>query len=353
MDQIHITINDLICNDKLNETTQLLKFILNIKNKDIFIAKYYQYLTKRIMYKISNFNSDFTKYINIEKIILHFLKDTFGNKLCYKINKVIIDAESSFNNIIEFNKLTNNMFNKISIITTSFNNWDINQTEGIVTNKMINTLLHTQLGKYLHNFDNYYNIQYCNKRILNWFPHFGEISITYLNQELVMLPIQFMVVEMFNDVNQVDLVSIQNAIFFSNYTQKFRNDIIGSLITSGMFKLESGKNDTTIMLLLNSNTINNNFIEIFLNTSDYTSIWENNRRNELIHTRQEITSTVINHLLKINSKPISYNELFILVKKSITLFELDDLIFTKTIDNMIKQDYIIKLDNLTYEKIIY
>lgn len=364
MDQIHITINDLICNDKPNETIQLLKYVFNFKNKDIFIAKYYQYLTKRIMTKISNFNSEiahekehsinnFIKYINIEKIILQFLKKTFSNKLCYKINKVINDADLSFNDNLRFNNLTNNMFNKISVITTSFNNWDINQTEGIVTNKMINTLLHTQLGKYLHNFDNYYNLQYCNKRILNWFPHFGEVSITYLNQNLIMLPIQFMVVEMFNDVNQVDLDSVQNAIFFSNYTQKFRNDIIGSLITSGMFRLESGKNDTPIMLLLKSNIINNNFIEIFLNTTNYTSIWENNRHEELIHTRQEITSTVINHLLKINSKPLSHDELYSFVKKSIILFELDDLIFTKTIDNMIKQDYIKKLDNLSYEKIIY
>jgi len=382
MDQIHITINELICNDKPTETTQLLKFVLNIKNKDIFIAKYYQTLTKRIMTKFSEFNSEialgkehciknFTKYINIEKIVLHFLKNTFGTKLCYKINKVINDADISFYENIAFNKLTYNIFNKISVITTSFNNWDVNQTEGIVTSKMVDYIRETQLGNYLHNFKYYYNIKHNGKKILNWFPHFGEVSITYLNQELIMLPIQFMVVEMFNNVNSVDLDNVQNAIFFSNYSHKFRNDIIGSLISSGMFRLESiyglnsGKNDRTIMVLqscfaqldnrvlLNSNTINNNFIEIFLNTSDYKNIWENNRREEIVHTREEITSTVINHLLKINSKPLFYDELFTFVKKSIILFELDDLIFTKTIDNMIKQDYIRKLDNLSYEKIIY
>jgi hypothetical protein len=352
-DQIHITIDELICNEKQNDATRLLKFALNIKNKDIFIAKYYQYLTKRIMSKMSNINSEsainnFTKYINIEKIIFNFLKITVGNKICYKISKVINDTELSFNDNIEFNKLTNNMFNKISVITTSFNNWDINQTEGIVTNKITEKLLHTQLGKYLHSFDDYYKIKYCDKKILNWFPHFGEISITYLNQELIMLPIQFMVVEMFNDVNQIKIDSIQNAIFFANYTLKFRNDIIGSLIMSGMFK-----DDSNVMILLNTKIINNNFIEIFLNTSDYTSIWENNRNEELVHTREEITSTVINHVLKINSKPLFYDELFTLVKKSIILFELDDLIFTKTIERMINQDYIKKINNSSYEKIFY
>lgn len=363
MDQIHATINDLICNDKPTETIQLLKFVLNIKNKDIFIAKYYETLTKRIMSKFSEFNSgfpldkdhnikSFTKYINIEKNVSQFLKSTFGNKVCYKINKVINDTELSFNDNIEFNKLTNNIFNNISIITTSFNNWDVNQTEGIVTNKMIDTLLHTQLGYNLYNFNYYYNLKYAGKRILNWFPHFGEVSITYLNQQLIMLPIQFMVVELFTDVNQIKLDSIQNVIFLSNYTIKFRNDIIGSLITSGMFGLET-VDDNITMILLNSNTINNNFIEIFLNTSDYKNIWENNRQEELVHTREEITASVINHILKINSKPLFYDELFSFVKKSIILFEVDDLILTKTIDNMIKQDYIRKLDNEYYEKIIY
>jgi hypothetical protein len=378
IDQIHITINDLICDEKSNETIKLLKFVLNIKNKDIFIAKYYEFLTKRLMCAISKFNSEialgkqycvksFSNYINIEKIILNFFKIKFGDKICYKINKVISDTELSFNDNIGFNNLTNNMFNKLSVITTSFNNWDINQTEGIVTNKIIETLLQTQLGKYLHNFDHYYNTAYGGKRILNWFPHFGEVSITYLNQQLTMLPIQFMVVEMFNDVNQIDLHNIQNANFFSNYTQKFRNDIIGSLVTSGMFGLGSEKSEllelqtsshsshsnATVMVLLNSKTINNNLIEIFLNTSDYKSIWENNRIEELIHTREEITSTVINHVLKNKSNPLLYDELFTFVKKSIILFELDDLIFTKTIDYMIKQDYIRKLDNLSYEKRIY
>jgi hypothetical protein len=314
------------------------------------------------MTKFSEFNSEiafgkehsiknFTKYINIEKIVLYFLKNTFGAKLCYKINKVINDADLSFYENIGFNKLTNNIFNKISVITTSFNNWDVNQTEGIVTSKMVDYIRETQLGNYLHNFNYYYNIKYDGKKILNWFPHFGEVSITYLNQELIMLPIQFMVVEMFNDVNSVDLDNVQNAIFFSNYSHKFRNDIIGSLISSGMFRLESiiyglnsGKNDRTIMVLQSCFTqLDNNFIEIFLNTSDYKNIWENNRREEIVHTREEITSTVINHLLKINSKPLFYDELFTFVKKSIILFELDDLI---------KQDYIRKLDNLSYEKII-
>ena len=85
----------------------------------------------------------------------------------------------------------------------------------------------------------------------------------------------------------------------------------------------------------------------------YILVKRNNKPIPVEFYDRQITSTVINHLLKINSKPLFYDELFTFVKKSIILFELDDLIFTKTIDNMIKQDYIRKLDNEYYEKIIY
>ena len=362
MDQIHITINELILNNKIEETIKLLKFVINTKNKDIFIAKYYDFLTKRLMIKFStNMLSDkfpnlveesFGNYIYNEMYLCKFLINNFGDKLCYKINKVITDTDSSFFNNIEFNNISKNQFNNMSVITTSFNNWDINQTEGIVTNKIIDTIKETQLGNYLHNYNEYYYEKNSGKRIINWFPHFGEVSITYLNQQLIMLPIQFMVVEMFNTCNQIELHHIQNATFFLNYTQKFRNDIISSLVAAGMFKINSTSSSTE-MILLNSQTIKTNLIEVFLNTSDYKSIWENNKIEELIHTREEIISSVINHILKAQSKTLLYDELFAYVKKSITLFELDDLIFTKTIDYMIKQDYIRQLENSSYEKIIY
>jgi hypothetical protein len=40
--------------------------------------------------------------------------------------------------------------------------------------KMVESIINTQLGKHLINYNKYYDLRYCNKRILNWFPHFGE-----------------------------------------------------------------------------------------------------------------------------------------------------------------------------------
>jgi hypothetical protein len=357
LEQIHSTVNDLISENKSTEALKLLKFVSNVKDKDVFISKYYQFLIKRLMDTISKFeiksskndSSKFTSYIECEKHILEFLKLKFGDKLCYKINKVIIDTELSYDDNLNFDKLTAGTFdNKMTVITTSFSNWDVNQTEGIVTNKIVETIKQTQLGKHLRNYLHYYELRYSNKRIINWFPHFGEVSVTYLNQDLLMLPIQFMVVEMFNDSERVAITQIQSANFFSNYTEKFRSDIIGSLVAAGLFKIQG---DT--MVLMSSGIFKSNLIEVFFTSSDYSSIWDQQRREELCHTREEVTNAVINTVIKNNNNGLTFDELFNLVKSRIQVFELDQTVFIKSVEYMCKSDYIKCDESGKYMKLFY
>ena len=83
----------------------------------------------------------FTKYIGHEKLIYEFLRVKFGDKLCYKINKVITDTEQSFDDNINFIKLTTGTFdNKMTVITTSFSNWDVNQNEGLLDNNIVESI---------------------------------------------------------------------------------------------------------------------------------------------------------------------------------------------------------------------
>ena len=198
LEQIHGTINNLISENKPTEAIKLLKFVSNVKDKDIFIGKYYQFLIKRLMDTISKFEQDnkqtkpngFSDYVVCEKDILQFLRMKFGDKLCYKINKVITDTEMSWDDNLNFQKLTTGTFdNKMTVITTSYSNWDVNQTEGIVGNNIVETIKNTQLGKHLRNYQHYYELRYSNKRVINWFPHFGEVSITYAGSNFIMLPI--------------------------------------------------------------------------------------------------------------------------------------------------------------------
>jgi hypothetical protein len=355
LEHIHETINNLVCENKTSEVIKLLKFVSNVKDKDIFVTKYYQFLIKRLMSIISKFetnekpNSKFQDYIECEKNILQFLKMKFGDKLCYKINKVITDTEFSYDDNVNFVKLTAGTFdNKMTVMTTSYSNWDVNQTEGIVTNNIVESIKQTQLGKHLRNYQLYYELRYSNKRIINWFPHFGEVSITYANQDLSMLPIQFMVLEMFNDVDCLELGQVQKARFFSNYTEKFRSDIIGSLVAAGLFKI---KGDT--LCLLSTGTFKTNLIEVFLTNSDYGSVWEQQRKEEIVHTREEVTNSVINSILKDKNRAIGRDELFELVKSAIRVFELEANVFTRSIDYMCKQDYIKPDETGNYQKLFY
>ena len=193
-------------------------------------------------------------------------------------------------------------------------------------------------------YEKFYELRYENKRVINWFPHFGEVNISYLDCDIKMLPIQFMVLEMFNVKDSLNLDEVSNATFFTNYTTKFRNDIIGSLVSGGLLKVNHDQ-----LELMTTKNFKNNLIEIFFTHSDYAAVWEQNRNDELAHTRQEITNTNINHILKQHTR--SKQELYDLVKQSIKVFELDQATFDKSVDYMVSMDYIKFNDH--YVKILY
>lgn len=353
-ESIHHSINDLITQGKEKDVLKLLKFVSNVKEKDVFISKYNQYLIKRLMTNISDVSSscniknkaNFFEYLQIEKKILDYLKSKFGDKLVYKINKMILDTEFSYEDNFHFNKLIIKDFeNLMTVITTSYNNWDVNQNEGIITNSVVESIKDTVMGKHMKLYQKYYELRYENKRIINWFPHFGEVNISYLDSDIKMLPIQFMVLEMFNDKDKISLEVVSKAMFFTNYTSKFTNDIIGSLVSGGLLKIHNDQ----IELMANKN-IKNDLIEIFFTHSDYAAVWEQNRNNELMHTRQEISNSNINHILK--QTPKTKQELYDIVKQSVKVFELDQSTFDKSIEYMISMDYI-KLEDQNYVKIHY
>jgi hypothetical protein len=154
-----------------------------------------------------------------------------------------------------------------------------------------------------------------------------------------------MIVEMFNDIDQLPIQSIINSKILINYSEKFRTNIINSIIISELFIM---KDDNII--LSQSKTIKNNLIEIFLNTSDYPTIWEQLKKKELSYSRIEIINSVINHTLK--KSPKIKSDLFLLVKENIKLFQLEDILFNKSLLYLIEMDYIILNDKNEYEKII-
>jgi hypothetical protein len=250
-------------NDQKCDALTTINICNSLNNIDLFINSYYELLVKRLTNKLTLSNNEFENYINIEKEVITFLFTIKNTNLSYKLNKVINDTYNSYYENFEFNKLSNKLLkNEISVITISYNNWAINQNEGLLNHKIINELKDTQLGKYLKYYELYYVEKYNNHRIINWFPHFGEINITYLDQQLKMLPIQFIMVEMFTDIDKLPISKLINSNILINYSEKFKTDILNSIIYSGLFII-----DNQTVILSKSRSIKNDLIEIFLNTN--------------------------------------------------------------------------------------
>jgi hypothetical protein len=341
----------LIDNEKViiftKQISCLINLISGIKNKDVFINKYHENLVARLTYMLcKNFRQ--TKFFELENKNIELLKIKLGDKMIYKLVKVLNDTYNSCINNINFNKLIyDNFTNKMTVITTSYNNWNVNLNEGIINDAIIQNIENTILGKHMKNYSSFYKLNNENK-ILNWFPHFGEVNITYMNKEIIMLPLQFMVLEQFENTNKIQLKDILELSIFQNYHSKFVNDIIGSLITSNILQTKNEK-----YLILNNNNpdiIKNNLIEIFFTLSDYAIIFEQRKYDELILSRTEIICANINHIVKKN--PLSKIELFKKLCDDINVFELTEDNFLIALKYMIDHDYI-SYNNDIIAKLLY
>jgi len=331
--------NNIIKNDIDDQILiNILGFCSGIKDKDKLIDKYNRFLILRILNKPK---------IMIEKLYLSILNDKFGDKLLFKTNKIITDMENSVKDNSNFKELELKDFDKLNVLTTSYNNWDINQQEGllVVTHE---DSLGSNLYKHLQIYEDFYTKRYANKRKLYWYPHFGEITFDYLGKEIKMLPIQFLILEyVFANNNILTKDNLINAKFLSNYNLSFKQSLISSLVFGRILVIKE-----TISVYKTVLNISSDFINIFFSTTDYGNIWENKRQEELIMNRQDVISSQINHFLKKNS--LNKEDLFTMVCENIKVFDCKDSkeLFNKTIDYMIDKDYI-KYNDTMLEKLFY
>jgi hypothetical protein len=354
LNAIYNRINLLIINNDINEIYKLLSFVIKIKDKDIIINKYKEFLTKRLLFNYSKFYPHFPElidYITIEEKIFNSIKTKFHNKSIYKIGKMIDDIRNSIIHNIELKnyEIINDKFldniNNICIVNLSYEIWNINYSDYIIGNKILNDYKNTSniLIQYILKYNNIYSSEYDNKRFLNWYLHYGEVDITYLNQNLIMLPIQYMVLEMFTNQNEISLDIIYSSYFFENYPTQFKKDIINSLIRSKLFNIKNNN-----LILATNGIFVQNLVMLFTHESEFMS---NKKLEELALTHNDIVISNINHILKINS--LAYDELFDVIKNKIIVFNMDKKIFETAINYMIDKDYIILNKNNLYEKIYY
>jgi len=317
-----------------NETlANIIGFCNNIKEKDKFIDKYNRLLILRMVNKPN---------IEIEKIYLNILVNKFGEKILFKTKKIINDMFNSIEDNENFKELIFN--NKLNVISTSYNNWDINQQEGLISSDMIKS--NSEFTNYLYNYQKFYDKRYSNKRKLNWYPHFGEITFEYLGKDIKMLPVQFLILEHVFNKKEITKQELIDYDLLFNYNLQFKQSLISSLL-GGILIIDNDKikvNDT------DKDFISDNYIDIFFNTSNYKEIWENRRKEEFIMNRIDVIKSLINHHVK--KSPLNKDDLFEKVKTN-NVFEVTIELFEQSIKSMITNDYIKYNESTMIEKLFY
>lgn len=313
--------------------------IITTKNiKDTDIITYQQNLIIRLLSQ----NFDIMK----EKHILLELNKILNSKYTHKITKII-------NDVITSNNL-NNKSNEFNTLIVSYDVWDLNNQQTTIFNNSdiisSNTdyyifnnnfekkfeLDESTLTNYLNKFSHYYSEIHSNKKKILWFLHYGQINVTFNNHEIILLPIQLLVLELFENTNTINYNEIIEIYFFKTYSIDFIENIIKSLIIGGILK----KINNTITLITEISNIN--YIDIFNNINNFNMPF-NNIQIELAHNREDILKCQINHFVKKNNN-IHKNELYILLLNNITLFTINDELYNNVLEKMIKLDYI-KINN--------
>lgn len=349
------TINKTILTENINNLYDILYFCSSIKNKDIFIEKYNRMLINRLLHKPN---------IYIERKYYDVLYNIFGDKLLYKTNKILTDIEYTIEDKGNFIKLSDNIKKEnkpfqdligynyniatvMNVVTSSYNNWDINYSEGIIPDDFVKKYNNDYiLLNMMYVYTHYYKLRYENKRKLNWYPHFGEIVFDFNEIEFKMLPIQFILLEHIYKVTIISKNELINFQIFSGYNEHFKKSIVSSLLLGGIIILE----DDNIKINSNTSKIASNYIDLFFTSSGYIDIWNINREKELILSREEVLSSWINHFLKKES--LEKIELMSKIKKSMDLFVLSIDFLDNVIIDMINKKYI-KYNQKKLEKIIW
>lgn len=329
-------------NFNIDFVLKLLSLTIGIKEKDAFIISYHNNLLERLLSKNTN--------ISNEKICIFKLDGIFPNKLMKLINDIEY-TNNDLKNFYEISPLASK--HNFELITTSYGNWNINYNMGFVTATSIkyNNKYRSTFSQYINSYDNFYKLRYESKRKLMWLLHYGEVNITYLeNINIKLLPIQLLVLELFNDNDTLSFDEIISQEFFINYSNKFKNDLIESLIIGNII-IKNIDNIKIYQLNTNKN-ISNDLISIFFKNSNFIQEEKIFNYNNLILSQQNVLYCWINKLLKLKSE--NFNNLLLLIQEKVSLFTITQSLLKLSLDDMIKKDYITFDEKLhLYNKILY
>lgn len=387
---------DFTNNCIINQTNYDI-FYLIINNclnfKDELMALMESNLIKRLMYTQ---NSSVKQKVENEINFVNKYSVT-DSKLFFKYKNIISD----FNNTIE--KKINNVDLFQTII--SENTWNINTSFGNMTN--VDDLQYGIFSRKIRDINHEYLVKSDHNKYLVHYLHMGSIKITFHGDKkainISMLPAHMLILELFNEdatetigfdkwlqcekckkwrkVDEENFIEYKNDFscdklecfscnlpeeeiekeytkiynseilkkvgnLFQNYPKKFIVDIIESMIISGLIKK---KLDYYYLNTDYSETDYIDLIDIYNNISNYDFQIDSTIKNTIIHTKQDILTTIISHHLKHNEM-LEYSKLLGMSKNN--KFNLTPELFNQTLELMIQKDYIKKVEGNNYQKIL-
>jgi hypothetical protein len=360
---INIIISLLDSNlDNYEYTENIIKLGSKLKNKDIFINELKRYFILKLL---NTENNKIIITIDRFKKIYTSIESCFKPVLTKSIKKILFDFDVSYKINCNYSKVIKD---NVNFIVSSHDVWDININEGhiVCDDAMYKSLeKYRRIASHYMVFNTFYSRKYNDKRYLILYPHLGKLDMTFHsnNQEtrLIMLPIQGIVLDQFvesSDEYTIGDISINKMVLFDkiksivSYSDKFVRDVIDSLINDNIL---IDDDDNIIMNVNYEGLTEVNLIRTFYNISDIETKWEEKRKIELAHSRLDILSTVINSILKHtgNSSGAMFKDEIISSLETFDLFPITSKLVDKTLESMIKRDYIF-FDNKTgYEKIYY
>lgn len=334
-------INKNILNNEISKNEFIYKFLGERKNLDE-ILKYLEInLIKRIIYFNSAYNTELRNF----NMLTTYIKDSFNMQIIlndYAKSKTFIADEFY-------------QPNKLQVYITTPEIWSINIDSGYLNLKNL-CIKDNIFTEYIFSVDSGYKAHNINKYLL-FHSHIGKVDINfnsdYKKINIIMLPIQMIFFEMFENINSKDIDYCHKILesYLENYLDK-DNDIIdnvtNSFIRTNLILIKDN------FYVLNTKYNENDFInliEVYNDIANTEVIIDKRIKEELAHSNDIIISTNINHYLKHNSNVVK-NDIFNYCKENLPKINITLEIIDKVINNMIEKDYIKNQDN-TYFKLVY
>jgi len=312
-------------------------FIGSIMHNNSLILNSY---SKELMLRL--LKEQYIDNTNFELNKLDSFKTKISKSQYYILSKIINDYKYSLYFIKDYNS-TSNLEQKINLnsIIISNNIWDLKTLTNNVKINNTNTDNKTTLLLNMINISNYYE-KINETKELSWYLHIGKVEVEYTSNirvcKLIMLPIQELILEQFDDELTHD------RLYSFDFIKEFSKENINKLMN--------------IFIDVNLVNVKNNiyYLNLDFDTTDldirsrYFDINSISIENEIHHDKIDIVKTNINSLLK--SFELNNNELFEKCRNNILQFKVTNELFDSAIEYMISRDYIEK-NNDVFKKIEY